>query len=155
CPRLDARTIDFARLEVQHGDDPPVPFSFRSDRIEQPQVPCHLTYTSTATHEIVAANLDRSAMFGGRIKSRGPRYCPSIEDKIVRFADKPRHQIFLEPEGLDTIEIYPNGLSTSLPNDVQVAMVRSIPGLEHAEIMRSGYAIEYDFVDPLELGPSL
>jgi tRNA uridine 5-carboxymethylaminomethyl modification enzyme len=155
CPRLDARTIDFRNLEVQPGDDPPSPFSFRTDRIRQPQVPCHITYTTEATHQIVAANLERSAIFGGRIVSRGPRYCPSIEDKIVRFADKPRHQIFLEPEGLDTVEVYPNGLSTSLPLEVQVAMVRSIPGLEEAEVMRPGYAIEYDFVDPLELTASL
>ena len=155
CPRLDARTIDFEGLEVQHGDEPPVPFSFRTDRITHSQVPCHLTYTCNATHQLVAANLSKSAIFGGHIKSRGPRYCPSIEDKIVRFADKPRHQIFLEPEGLDTIEIYPNGLSTSLPLEVQIQVVRSIPGLQRAEIMRPGYAIEYDFVDPLELRTSL
>jgi tRNA uridine 5-carboxymethylaminomethyl modification enzyme len=155
CPRLDARTIEFERLEVQPGDDPPTPFSFRTVRIEQPQVPCHITYTTQATHAVIGANLERSPMFSGRIQSRGPRYCPSIEDKIVRFADRPRHQIFLEPEGLDTIEIYPNGLSTSLPLDVQIAMVRSIPGLEAAEIMRPGYAIEYDFVDPLELDATL
>ena len=155
CPRLDARTIDFDRLELQPGDDPPAPFSFRTDAIRQPQVPCHITYTTARTHEIIRANLERSPMFSGKIRSRGPRYCPSIEDKIVRFADKERHQIFLEPEGLDTVEIYPNGLSTSLPLEVQIAMVRSIPGLEEAEVMRPGYAIEYDFVDPLELQPSL
>jgi tRNA uridine 5-carboxymethylaminomethyl modification enzyme len=155
CPRLDARTIDFSSLVVQHGDDPPTPFSFRTERIAQPQVPCHITYTGVRTHEIIRGALHRSPMFSGRIQSRGPRYCPSIEDKVVRFADKERHQIFLEPEGLDTVEVYPNGLSTSLPLEIQVAMVRSIPGLEHAEIMRPGYAIEYDFVDPLDLRPSL
>ena len=155
CPRLDARTIDFSRLEVQPGDDPPAPFSFRTERITQRQIPCHITYTTPETHALIAANLHHSPIFSGQIQSRGPRYCPSIEDKIVRFADKPRHQIFLEPEGLDTVEIYPNGLSTSLPLEVQIAMVRSIPGLEAAEIMRPGYAIEYDFVDPLELGPTL
>ena len=155
CPRLDARTIDFSGLELQPGDDPPAPFSFSTERIEQPQVPCHITYTTPRTHEIIRASLHRSPMFSGRIQSRGPRYCPSVEDKIVRFADKERHQIFLEPEGLDTVEVYPNGLSTSLPLETQVAMVRSIPGLENAEIMRPGYAIEYDFVDPLELDASL
>ena len=155
CPRLDARTIDFSRLEPQPGDDPPRPFSFATARISQPQVPCHITYTTAATHDVVRGALDRSAMYSGRISSRGPRYCPSIEDKIVRFADKERHQIFLEPEGLDTVEIYPNGLSTSLPLDVQTAMVRSIPGLEEAAIMRPGYAIEYDYVDPTQLWPSL
>jgi tRNA uridine 5-carboxymethylaminomethyl modification enzyme len=155
CPRLDARTIDFSSLEVQPGDDPPTPFSFRSDGIGLPQVSCHITYTTPRTHEIIRGGLDRSPLFSGKIKSRGPRYCPSIEDKVVRFADRDRHQIFLEPEGLDTVEIYPNGLSTSLPLDVQIAMVRSIPGLEGAEVMRAGYAIEYDFVDPLELRPSL
>jgi tRNA uridine 5-carboxymethylaminomethyl modification enzyme len=155
CPRLDRRTIDFTSLELQPGDDPPVPFSFRSDGVALPQVPCHITYTTPRTHEIIRGGLDRSPLFSGRIKSRGPRYCPSIEDKVVRFADRDRHQIFLEPEGLDTVEVYPNGLSTSLPLDVQIAMVRSIPGLERAAIMRAGYAIEYDFVDPLELAPSL
>ena len=155
CPRLDARTIDFAALERQDGDERPVPFSFRSPGIAQPQVPCHITYTNVRTHELIRAALDRSPLYAGKITSRGPRYCPSIEDKVVRFAEKDRHQIFLEPEGLDTGEIYPNGLSTSLPLDVQLAMVRSIPGLERAEIMRPGYAIEYDFVDPLEIAPSL
>ena len=155
CPRLDARTIDFSGLELQPGDDPPAPFSFSTERIEQPQVSCHITYTTPRTHEIIRASLHRSPMFSGRIQSRGPRYCPSVEDKIVRFADKERHQIFLEPEGLDTVEVYPNGLSTSLPLETQVTMVRSIPGLENAEIMRPGYAIEYDFVDPLELDASL
>ncbi len=155
CPRLDARTIDFARLATQPGDDPPRPFSFSTARIAQTQIPCHITYTNARTHEIVRGALDRSAMYSGRISSRGPRYCPSIEDKIVRFADKDRHQIFLEPEGLETVEVYPNGLSTSLPLDVQTAMVRSIAGLEEAAIMRPGYAIEYDYVDPTQLSPSL
>ena len=155
CPRLDARTFDFSGLEVQHGDDPPSPFSFATERIAQPQVPCHITYTTPRTHDVIRGALHRSPMFSGRIASRGPRYCPSVEDKIVRFADRERHQIFLEPEGLDTVEIYPNGLSTSLPLETQIAMVRTIPGLEEAEIMRPGYAIEYDFVDPLDLRPSL
>jgi len=155
CPRLDARTIDWSELEVQPGDEPPPAFSFRTTEIEQTQIPCHITWTNRQTHEIIAAGLDRSPIFSGKIQSRGPRYCPSIEDKIVRFADKDRHQVFLEPEGRDTVEIYPNGLSTSLPLDVQIALVRTIPGLGRAEIMRPGYAIEYDFVDPLELQPSL
>lgn len=155
CPRLDRRTIDFSRLEVQYGDDPPRPFSFSTAAIPQPQVPCFITYTTPRTHDIIRAALPRSPLFSGQIRSRGPRYCPSIEDKVVRFADKERHQIFLEPEGHDTIEVYPNGLSTSLPLDVQIDMVRSIPGLEHATIMRPGYAIEYDFVDPTQLHPWL
>lgn len=155
CPRLDARTIDFASLAVQPGDPSPVPFAVESRGIAQRQVPCHITYTTAATHDIVRAALSESAMFAGNITGRGPRYCPSIEDKIVRFAEKPRHQIFLEPEGLDTVEIYPNGLSTSLPLEVQQAMVQSIPGLEQAEIMRPGYAIEYDYADPLQLHASL
>jgi tRNA uridine 5-carboxymethylaminomethyl modification enzyme len=155
CPRLDARTIDFANLIVQDGDESPTPFSFASTSITQRQVPCHITYTNRKTHEIIRAALHRSPMYSGTIKSRGPRYCPSIEDKVHRFADKERHQIFLEPEGLDTVEIYPNGLSTSLPLDVQIEMVRSIEGLEHAEIMRPGYAIEYDYFEPTQLHPSL
>lgn len=155
CPRLDGRSIDFSRLEIQHGDDPPVPFSFSTERITQPQVPCHITYTNACTHEIIRAGLDRSPLYSGRIQSRGPRYCPSIEDKVVRFADKERHQIFLEPEGRDTVEVYPNGLSTSLPLDVQIEMVHSIPGLEDARIMRPGYAIEYDYADPTQLKVSL
>jgi tRNA uridine 5-carboxymethylaminomethyl modification enzyme len=155
CPRLDARTIDFAALEVQHGDDPPLPFSFGTERITQGQIPCHITYTNARTHDIIRSGLDQSPMYSGRIQSRGPRYCPSIEDKVVRFADKERHQIFLEPEGRDTVEIYPNGLSTSLPLGVQTAMVHSIPGLEEARIMRPGYAIEYDYVDPTQIQPSL
>jgi tRNA uridine 5-carboxymethylaminomethyl modification enzyme len=155
CPRLDSRTIDYSRLEVQPGDQPPPPFSFRTKRIEQAQLPCHLTFTNAKTHEVIRANIGRSPIYSGTIQSRGPRYCPSVEDKVMRFADKERHQIFLEPEGRDTVEVYPNGLSTSLPLDVQIAMVRSIEGLEHAEIMRHGYAIEYDFSDPTQLQPSL
>jgi tRNA uridine 5-carboxymethylaminomethyl modification enzyme len=155
CPRLDSRSIDYSRLQVQHGDESPLPFSFNSDGIMQRQVPCHITYTNNRTHEIIRSAVHRSPMYSGNIKSRGPRYCPSIEDKIVRFADKPRHQIFLEPEGLNTVEVYPNGLSTSLPLDVQIEMVRSIDGLEHAEIMRPGYAIEYDYVEPTQLYASL
>ncbi len=155
CPRLDGRTIDYSRLEVQPGDEPPPPFSFRTKRIVQPQLPCHLTFTNARTHEVIRSNISRSPMYSGTIQSRGPRYCPSVEDKVMRFADKERHQIFLEPEGRDTVEVYPNGLSTSLPLDVQFAMVRSIAGLEQAEIMRHGYAIEYDFSDPTQLNPSL
>jgi tRNA uridine 5-carboxymethylaminomethyl modification enzyme len=155
CPRLDSRSLDYSNLQVQHGDESPVPFSFTNETISQRQVPCHITYTNARTHEIIRAAVHRSPMYSGVIKSRGPRYCPSIEDKIVRFADKPRHQIFLEPEGLTTVEVYPNGLSTSLPLDVQVEMVRSIVGLETAEIMRPGYAIEYDYVEPTQLYPSL
>jgi tRNA uridine 5-carboxymethylaminomethyl modification enzyme len=155
CPRLDSRSIDYSELEVQPGDDPPPPFSFRTARIGQDQVACHLTHTNGLTHEIIRGGIDRSPMYSGVIQSRGPRYCPSVEDKVMRFRDKERHQIFLEPEGRDTMEVYPNGLSTSLPLDVQLAMVRSIKGLERAEIMRPGYAIEYDFSDPTQLQPSL
>jgi len=155
CPRLDSRTIDYSELVVQHGDQPPQPFSFSSTGVVQRQVPCHITYTNPRTHEIIRGAIHRSPMYSGVIKSRGPRYCPSIEDKIHRFADKDRHQIFLEPEGLDTVEVYPNGLSTSLPLEVQIEMVRSIKGLEQAEIMRHGYAIEYDYFEPTQLYPSL
>ena len=155
CPRLDSRTIDFSGLETQLGDNPPHPFSFSSRGVVQRQVPCHITYTNRQTHELIRAAIHRSPMYSGVIKSRGPRYCPSIEDKIHRFADKERHQIFLEPEGLDTVEIYPNGLSTSLPLDVQTEMVHSIAGLERAEIMRPGYAIEYDYFEPTHLHPTL
>jgi tRNA uridine 5-carboxymethylaminomethyl modification enzyme len=155
CPRLDARTIDFSKLTEQPGDENPVPFSFSNSSITQKQVPCHITYTNRKTHAIIQAAIHRSPMYSGVIKSRGPRYCPSIEDKIHRFADKERHQIFLEPEGLDTVEIYPNGLSTSLPLDVQIDMVRSIEGLESAEIMRPGYAIEYDYFEPTQLYSTL
>jgi tRNA uridine 5-carboxymethylaminomethyl modification enzyme len=155
CPRLDGRTIDYSALEIQPGDEPPPPFSFRTERIAQGQIPCHLTWTNGRTHEIIRGGIDRSPMYSGVIQSKGPRYCPSVEDKVMRFRDKLRHQIFLEPEGRDTVEVYPNGLSTSLPLDVQLAMVRSIVGLEQAEIMRPGYAIEYDFSDPTQLTSSL
>ncbi len=155
CPRLDRRTIDFVRLEEQLADEPPPAFSFSTRAIRQRQVSCHLTYTNPETHALIRAGLDRSPLYNGTIKSRGPRYCPSIEDKVMRFRDKERHQIFLEPEGYDTVEIYPNGLSTSLPLDIQVRMVRSIAGLEEAEIMRPGYAIEYDYCDPTQLDRTL
>ncbi len=154
-PRLDGRTIDWASLEVQPGDEPPEPFSSLTTEITTPQVVCHITRTTADTHAIIRGNLNRSAMYSGRIASRGPRYCPSIEDKIVRFADRESHQIFLEPEGLNDNTIYPNGISTSLPEDVQLALVRSMPGLERSAILRPGYAIEYDHVDPRELSPSL
>jgi len=155
CPRLDKRTIDHGSLQVQEGDDPPLPFSFSTSEIAQLQIRCHITYTTTRTHDIIRNALDRSPLYSGRIRGRGPRYCPSIEDKVVRFAEKERHQIFLEPEGRHTVEVYPNGLSTSLPLDVQVEIVHSIPGLEQALIMRPGYAIEYDYADPTQLMPSL
>lgn len=154
-PRLDGRTIDFSVLEEQVGDAPPEPFSQLTDAITTRQVSCFITRTLPATHAIIEANLDKSAMYSGRIKSKGPRYCPSIEDKIVRFADRDSHQIFLEPEGLDDPLIYPNGLSTSLPEDVQLAFLRSMPGLANVEIVQPGYAIEYDYVDPRELNHQL
>jgi tRNA uridine 5-carboxymethylaminomethyl modification enzyme len=154
-PRLDGNTINFHELTPQHGDEPPIPFSFSTRKIETDQVPCYVTYTNPATHEIIKSGLDRSPLYCGIIKGIGPRYCPSIEDKVVRFADRKRHQIFLEPDGRNTNEIYPNGISTSLPLDVQINMLRSIKGLEEVEIIRPGYAIEYDFVDPTELKPSL
>ena len=154
-PRLNGRTIDYRGLEVQPGDPKPRPFSFTTARIPLPQVPCHITYTNAKTHAFIREGLDRSPLYSGIIKSTGARYCPSIEDKVVRFAEKERHQIFLEPEGLDTLEVYPNGIPTSLPIDVQLNLVRSIAGLERAEILRPGYAIEYDFVNPLQLKPTL
>ncbi len=153
--RLDGRTIDFRRLEAQHGDEPPVPFSFSTDRITQVQVPCHIAYTNERSHEIIRGGLDRSPLYSGIIEGVGPRYCPSIEDKVVRFPEKDRHQTFIEPEGRDTVEVYPSGLSTSLPIDVQWAFYRSINGLERVEIMRPAYAIEYDYVDPIQLHASL
>jgi tRNA uridine 5-carboxymethylaminomethyl modification enzyme len=153
--RLDGRTIDFSRLEPQYGDDPPVPFSFSTERIDRPQVPCHIAYTNPRSHDIIRSGLDRSPLYAGVIEGIGPRYCPSIEDKVVRFPDKERHQTFIEPEGLETVECYPSGLSTSLPIDVQWAFYRSIAGLERVEIMRPAYAIEYDYVDPVQLHASL
>ena len=152
-PRLAGRSIDWQSLEPQPGDDPPEAFSALTASITNPQVDCHVTRTTRETHDIVRRNLSRSAMYSGRIASRGPRYCPSIEDKIVRFADRESHQIFLEPEGLDDDTIYPNGISTSLPEEVQLALVRSLPGLSRVEILRPGYAIEYDHIDPRELSP--
>ena len=154
-PRLDAKTIDFSKTEAQFGDDPPVPFSHSTLKIENPQLPCYITYTNAETHKIIKDNLERSAMYSGKITGIGPRYCPSIEDKVVRFAERERHQVFLEPEGLETNEYYANGISTSLPFDIQTAFLRTIPGLEKAEIMRPAYAIEYDFVFPTQLKPSL
>jgi tRNA uridine 5-carboxymethylaminomethyl modification enzyme len=154
-PRLDGSTIDWAALEMQPGDDPPEPFSTLTARITNRQIECAITRTSAATHAIIRDNVHRSPMYSGQIKSRGPRYCPSIEDKIMRFGDREGHQIFLEPEGLDDTTVYPNGISTSLPEDVQAAVVASIQGLEHARVVRPGYAIEYDHVDPRELMPSL
>jgi tRNA uridine 5-carboxymethylaminomethyl modification enzyme len=154
-PRLDGRTIDWASLEMQPGDEPPEPFSALTARIENPQVQCGITRTTEATHAVIRANVHRSPMYSGQIESRGPRYCPSIEDKIVRFGERDGHQIFLEPEGLDDPTVYPNGISTSLPEDVQHALVASIPGLEKARFVRPGYAIEYDHVDPRELHPTL
>ncbi|MGD0026307.1 MAG: tRNA uridine-5-carboxymethylaminomethyl(34) synthesis enzyme MnmG [Xanthobacteraceae bacterium] len=154
-PRLDGTTIDWAALALQPGDDPPEPFSALTERITNPQIQCGITRTNAATHAIIRANVHRSPMYSGQIKSRGPRYCPSIEDKIVRFGERDGHQIFLEPEGLDDTTVYPNGISTSLPEEVQAAVVASIPGLERTRMNRPGYAIEYDHVDPRELKPSL
>ena len=154
-PRLDGRTIDWRGLDVQHGDDPPTPFSTLTEAIATPQRPCHITHTTPAVHDVIRANLHRSPIYGGRIESVGPRYCPSIEDKVVRFADRARHNVFLEPEGLEDDTVYPNGISTSLPREVQARLVAAIPGLEAAAILRPGYAIEYDYVDPRELEPTL
>ena len=154
-PRLDGKTIDWARLQEQPGDVPPVPFSFLTDAIATPQIACHITYTTEETHRIIEANLSRAPMYSGAIESVGPRYCPSIEDKVVRFKDRASHQIFLEPEGLDDDTVYPNGISTSLPEDVQHAFLKTITGLENVHVKRPGYAIEYDYVDPRELHPSL
>jgi len=153
--RLNSRTIDYSKTEIQPGDDNPQPFSYMTDRLPDPQMPCWITYTNDKVHELIRANLHRAPMYSGQIQSTGPRYCPSIEDKVVRFADKDRHQLFLEPEGRHTNEVYVNGISTSLPRDVQDAMLRWIPGLENAQIMRYGYAVEYDFCPPDQLTPWL
>ncbi|MBU6235114.1 MAG: tRNA uridine-5-carboxymethylaminomethyl(34) synthesis enzyme MnmG, partial [Alphaproteobacteria bacterium] len=153
--RIDGRTIDWSGVEMQHADAEPTPFSFLTDKITVPQIACGMVYTTKETHEVIRANLHRAPMYSGQIQSRGPRYCPSIEDKIVRFADKERHQIFLEPEGLDDPTVYPNGISTSLPVDVQQAILKSIPALENAQVFQWGYAVEYDYCDPRDLKASL
>ncbi len=155
CPRLDGRSIDFSRLQVQHGDECPLPFSFTTRKVRRPQVPCYITYTNPRTHRIIYSGLDRSPLYTGVIKATGVRYCPSIEDKVMKFPDRDRHQIFLEPEGFNTSEYYPNGLATSLPIDIQLEMLRSIRGLESVQIMRPGYGIEHDYVDPTQLEPTM
>lgn len=154
-PRLDGKTINWKDLEVQSGDEVPEPFSFMTDKITIPQIECHITHTNQAAHDLIRKNLDRAPIYSGQIKGTGPRYCPSIEDKVVRFSNKSHHQIFLEPEGLNDDTVYPNGISTSLPEDVQVELIKTIKGLEKTRIIRPGYAIEYDFVDPRELKPTL
>ena len=155
CPRLDGKTIDFSKLKTQEGDKVPIPFSFTTKKLAQPQLPCYITYTNTKTHEIIREGLDRSPLYTGIIKGTGVRYCPSIEDKVMKFPERERHQIFLEPEGLNTSEFYPNGLATSLPIDIQFRMLRTIEGLEKVGIMRPGYAIEHDYVEPTQLRPTL
>ena len=154
-PRLDGRTIEWSRFEAQRGDPEPTPFSFLTVKIDRPQVECHIAYTNEETHRILRQAIPRSPLYSGQIEGTGPRYCPSIEDKVVKFPEKTRHQLFLEPEGLDTYEVYVNGMSTSMPIDVQRAVVRSVAGLEKAEMMRPGYAIEYDAIDPREVRHSL
>ena len=154
-PRLNARSIDFSKLEAQHGDEDPAPFSYQTEKITQPQMDCHITYTNEKTHELIKKNINRSPLYSGKIQSRGPRYCPSIEDKVFRFADKERHQLFLEPEGRLTNEIYINGFSTSFPQDIQIQLIRSVQGLENAELMRFGYAVEYDFCPPTQIKSTL
>jgi len=154
-PRLEGETIDYSVLLPQHGDNPPVPFSYSTERLEVEQLPCHLTYTSEKTHEIIRAHLGESPLYSGVITGIGPRYCPSIEDKVVKFSSHPRHQVFLEPEGRKTSVVYPNGISTSLPEEVQLAFIQTIPGLERVKMLRPGYAIEYDYVPPTQLHPTL